>query len=121
MKKIVRLTESQLTDIIKRVIVEGNKNFFLRRSDIIEKFFNEALDEVSPFNFVADDYKDYKSEVLWNTLSGMEDEHGEVKDVDGFFEYMDQKEFNTKIKKGYLKYSKQLSMSVPPSKRLGEF
>jgi len=108
MKKIVRLTESDLTRLVKRVIKEGDKPFYLRRSIMIMDYVDEAISDINGGDsFEPEDYKDYKSEVLWKTLGSLEfDNDREVDDVEEFFKYMNKKVFNDKIKQGYLNFKK---------------
>jgi hypothetical protein len=108
MKKIVRITESELTRLVERVINEGDKPFYLRRSIMIMDYVDESISDINGGDsFEPEDYKDYKSEVLWKTLGSLEfDNDREVDDVEEFFKYMNKKVFNDKIKQGYLNFKK---------------
>jgi hypothetical protein len=73
MKKILRLTESDLVRLVERVINEGDKPFYLRRSIMIMDYVDEAISDINGGDsFEPEDYKDYKSEVLWKTLGSLE-------------------------------------------------
>ena len=114
MKRIVRLTESDIARLVKRVINEDDKLFYLRRSVMIEDYVDEAISDINGDNslgsFEPEDYEDYKSEVLWKTLGSLEFDNGrEVNDVEEFFKYMNQKVLNNKIKQGYLNFKKMNS------------
>ena len=109
MKKIIRLTESDLSRIVRRVINEDKTEpvdtFYRRRIKIFEEYLDIAISETTPNEFDAEDYKDYRGEIEWRTLTMYEDENGgEVDDVEGFFEL--SKHFTNKIRKGYAKYMK---------------
>ena len=107
MKKIVRLTESDLENIVKMVINENDKPFYLRRSEIINNYVDEAISDINVGGFEPEDFEDYKSEVLWKTLGSLEyDNEREVDDVEEFFKYVNNKAINNKIKQGYLDYKK---------------
>ena len=108
MKKVVRFTESDLEKFVKRVINENNKPFYLRRSEIINNYVDEAISDINQDDyFEPKDFEDYKSEVLWKTLGSLEyDNEREVDDVEEFFNYVKNKVINNKIKQGYLDYKK---------------
>jgi hypothetical protein len=104
MKKIIRLTENDLTRLVKKIIKEDVDIFYRRRFGMFEKYLDTAISETTHNEFDAEDYKDYKGEIEWRTLAMYEDENGEVDDVEGFFEF--SKHFTNKIRKGYAKYMK---------------
>jgi hypothetical protein len=85
-------------------ITESVDTFYRRRIKIFEEFLDIAISETTPNEFDAEDYKDYRGEIEWRTLTMYEDENGEVDDVEGFFEL--SKHFTNKIRKGYAKYMK---------------
>jgi len=88
-----------------KILTESDNNlFYRRRFDMFEKYLDIAISETTHNEFDAEDYKDYRGEVEWRTLGIYEDEHGEVDDVEGFFEL--SKHFTNKIRKGYAKYMK---------------
>ena len=71
-------------------------------------YVDESISDINGGDsFEPEDYKDYKSEVLWKTLGSLEfDNDREVDDVEEFFKYMNKKVFNDKIKQGYLNFKK---------------
>ena len=107
MKKVIRLSESDLVILVKKVIDEAHKPFYLRRSEIINNYVDEAISDIIVGGFEPEDFEDYKSEVLWKTLGSLEyDNEREVDDVEEFFKYVKNKVINNKIKQGYLEYKK---------------
>ena len=102
MKKIVRITESDLTRLVERVMNERDEPFYLRRSIMIMDYVDEAISDINVGDsFEPKDFEDYKSEVLWKTLGSLE-----YDDVEEFFKYVNNKVINNKIKQGYLDYKK---------------
>lgn len=75
---------------------------------MIMDYVDESISDINgDDSFEPEDYKDYKSEVLWKTLGSLEfDNDREVGDVEEFFKYMNKKVFNDKIKQGYLNFKK---------------
>jgi|688.fasta_scaffold1749028_2 hypothetical protein len=110
MKKIVRLTESDLTNIVKRVINEENTNYFSSKMiKFIGRIIDEVISEKTPDEYDAIDYNDYKEEIVWSTISTMEHEmsYDLPRDkVEDFFSMMETPEFDGKIKKGYSRYKR---------------
>ena len=110
MKKVVRLTESDLTNIVKRVIKEDNSNFLRKRLNFINRILDEVISELTPSEYESEDYNDYKEEVQWRTFGTMENEmdyelpKGEK--TEEFFSIMETPEIVQKIKKGYSRYKK---------------
>lgn len=104
MKKVVRLTESELVRIVKRMISENELTFYKRRGRLINDFLDEVISEKNA-EYDAIDYEDYKSEVLWSVLANIEEINGEVRDVEEYFEFMNV--FDEQIKKGYDNYKKR--------------
>ena len=110
MKKIIRLTESDLTNIVKRVIKEDNSNFLRKRLTFINRILDEVISELTPSEYESEDYNDYKEEVQWRTFGTMADEmdyelpKGEK--TEEFFSIMETPEIVQKIKKGYSRYKK---------------
>lgn len=113
MKKIVKLTESDLIHIVKNVIVESNARY-RRRFREIEKHLDDAIIDAADEKYEPEGYKDYKEEIQWKTLGGFEEEFGEQdnKELDSFFEVFNT--FNSKIRKGYANHMKMLSEPEPP-------
>ena len=101
MKKIVRLTESQLIQIVENEISHERKKF------MIDKFIDMVISEKTPSEYEAEDFNDYKEEIEWTTLAWYEDLFGEMKDVEEFFSIISEPGFVKKIKKGYSNYKKQ--------------
>jgi hypothetical protein len=101
MKKIIRLTESQLIKIVENEISYERKKF------MINKFIDMSISEKTPDEYEAEDFNDYKSEIQWSTLGLYEDLFGEMKDVEEFFSIISEPEFVKKIKKGYSNYMEQ--------------
>ena len=111
MKKVVRLTESDLTNIIKRVINEENTNSFSSKMiKFIDRILDEVISELTPSEYESEDYNDYKEEVQWRTFGTMANEmdyelpKGEK--TEEFFSIMETPEIVQKIKKGYSRYKK---------------
>jgi hypothetical protein len=110
MKKVVRLTESDLTNIVKRVINEDNSNFLRKRLTFINRILDEVISELTPSEYESEDYNDYKEEVMWRTWGTMSYEmdyelpKGEK--TEEFFSIMETPEIVQKIKKGYSRYKK---------------
>ena len=101
MKKIIRLTESQLIKIVE------NKLTYERKKFMINKFIDMAISEKTPDEYPAVNFNDYKSEIEWSTLGLYEDLFGEMKDVEEFFSIISEPEFVDKIKEGYSNYMEQ--------------
>ena len=109
MKKVVRLTESDLINIVKRVINEDNSNYLRRRIHNINVILDEVISEITNGEFYFEDYNDYKSEVMWSTLSTMEYDEGRdlpKEYIEDYFSYMETPGILQKIKKGYSMYKK---------------
>jgi hypothetical protein len=111
MKKVVRLTESDLTNIVKRVINEENTNSFtIKMIKFIDRILDEVISELTPSEYESEDYNDYKEEVMWRTFGTMSNEmdyelpKGEK--TEEFFSLMETPEIIKKIKKGYSRYKK---------------
>ena len=110
MKKIIRLTEYDLTNIVKRVINEDNSNFLRKRLTFINRILDEVISELTPSEYESEDYNDYKEEVQWRTFGTMSNEmdyelpKGEK--TEEFFSIMETPEIVQKIKKGYSRYKK---------------
>ena len=53
MKKIIKLTESDLTIIVKRVINENNitTNYFKRRGIDVNKLFYDSMEKINPCKY----------------------------------------------------------------------
>ena len=98
MKKVIRLTESQLIKFIKEDI------FYKRRHDLFSNLIDEAISQVTHEDLEDDSYEEYKSQVQWSTLGLYEGQFGEVEDTEGFFSIMKGKVFVNKIKEGYKKF-----------------
>ena len=110
MKKIVTLTESDLTNIVKRVINEDKKKSFSGNMiKFIDKILGQVIPGLKPNDYDAEDYDDYKEEIVWTTLGCMAYEMDydlPREKVEELFSLMETPEFNEKIKKGYSKYKK---------------
>ena len=105
MKKIIRLTESDLVRNVENV----NLTYLRRRIHNIEKILDEVIDEKTPDEYDAEDYDDYKSEIMWSTLSTMEYDEGRdlpKEHIEDYFSFMERPEILQKIKKGYSRYKK---------------
>jgi hypothetical protein len=104
MTRIVRLTESDMNRLVKRVIMETKVNFFSRMESVINLCFESAIENISQEE--TEDFPDYKDAVLWSTLTILEDGFmPEIQDknlIEEFFEYM--KKYNSEIKKHYVEY-----------------
>jgi len=110
MKKIIRLTESDLTNIVKRVINEDNSNFLRKRLNVINRILDEVISELKPDNYDAEDYNDYQEEIVWTTFGTMayemDYELPKGEKTEEFFSIMETPEIVQKIKKGYSRYKK---------------
>jgi len=110
MKKIVTLTESDLTNIVKRVINEEKINSFSSNMiKLIDRILGEVISEKTPDEYDAEDYEDYNQEIVWSTLGTMAYEMDydlPREKVEELFSLMETPEFTEKIKKGYSKYKK---------------
>ena len=110
MEKIVRLTESDLTNIVKRVINEDNSNFLRKRLTFINRILDEVISELKPDDYYAEDYNDYKENIQWTTLGTMV--HVTKRRIppgektEEFFSILESPEIIEKIKKGYSRYKK---------------
>jgi hypothetical protein len=103
--KVLRLTESELVRIVKRMISENELTFYRRNMRLINDFLDEVIYAKKAEYYDVIDYEDYKSEVLWSVLLNIEHINGEVRDVEEYFEFMNV--FNDEIKKGYENYRKR--------------
>ena len=97
MKKIIRLTESDLTRIVRRVINEKSKKngldlFVKRRSSLIDELIEKNIDEVEEDGTLFNDEYEYTKNIInWvvqdmkvpedidenDIIDYIEDEHGE--------------------------------------------
>ena len=97
MKKIIRLTESDLSRIVKRVINEKSKEneldqFIKRRSSLIDELIEKNIDEVEEDGTLFNDEYEYTKNIInWvvqdmkvredidenDIIDYIEDEHGE--------------------------------------------
>jgi hypothetical protein len=108
MARIVRLTESDINRLVRRVIMETkNKvNFFSSMESVIDLCFESAIEVTAPEE--TEDYNDYKYAVFWSTLSILEDGFmPEIQDknlVEEFLKYM--KKYIPQIKKRYTEYQR---------------
>ncbi len=105
MKKIIRLTESELVRLIENV----GSNYLRRRTNYIDGILDEVISEITNGEFYFEDYNDYKSEVMWSTLSTMEYDEGRdlpQEYIEDYFSFMERPEFIEKIKRGYSMYKK---------------
>ena len=105
MKKIIRLTESDLVRIVENTALI----YLNRRANYIDGILDEVISEITNGEFYFEDYNDYKSEVMWSTLSTME--YDEERDLpqeytEDYFSFMERPEFIEKIKRGYSMYKK---------------
>jgi hypothetical protein len=98
MRKVIRLTESQLVKLIKEDI------FYKRRQDLFNNLMDEAISQVTHEDLEDDSYEEYKSQVRWSTLGLYEGQFGEVKDIEGFFSLMKGKMYTDKMREGYKKF-----------------
>jgi len=103
-KRIVRLTESDMNRLVRRVIMETKVNFFSKMESIIDLCFESAIEATDPKE--TEDYNDYKYAVFWSTLGILEDGFmPEIQDknlVEEFLKYM--KKYIPEIKKRYMEY-----------------
>ena len=105
MKKIVRLTERDLIRLVENV----GSIYLNRRIHNIEKILDEIISEITNGEFHFKDYDDYKSEVIWSTLSTMEYDEGRdlpKEYIEDYFSFMERPEFIEKIKRGYSMFKK---------------
>jgi hypothetical protein len=90
MKKIIRLTESDLTRIVKRVINEGYSLNFKRRfkliNDVILELIDSAKDEVDEDDF--NDYYDYLENVVYWVVQELQSMYGDKDDF--WYDYEDE-------------------------------
>jgi hypothetical protein len=90
MKKIIKLTESDLTRIIKRVINEGYSLNFKRRfkliNDVILELIDSAKDEVDEDDF--NDYYDYLENVVYWVVQELQSMYGDKDDF--WYDYEDE-------------------------------
>jgi hypothetical protein len=90
MKKIIKLTESDLTRIIKRVINEGYSLNFKRRfkliNDVILELIDSAKDEVDEDDFNG--YYDYLENVVYWVVQELQSMYGDKDDF--WYDYEDE-------------------------------
>ena len=90
MKKVIRLTESDLTRIVKRVINEGYSLNFKRRfkliNDVILELIDSAKDEVDEDDF--NDYYDYLENVVYWVVQELQSMYGDKDDF--WYDYEDE-------------------------------
>ena len=90
MKKIIKLTESDLTRIIERVINEGYSLNFKRRfkliNDVILELIDSAKDEVDEDDF--NDYYDYLENVVYWVVQELQSMYGDKDDF--WYDYEDE-------------------------------
>jgi hypothetical protein len=90
MKKIIKLTESDLTRIVKRVINEGYSLNFKRRfkliNDVILELIDSAKDEVDEDDF--NDYYDYLENVVYWVVQELQSMYGDKDDF--WYDYEDE-------------------------------
>ena len=102
MKKIIRLTESDLTRIVNRVINEDYSSNFKRRfksiNDEILELIDSAKDEVDEDDF--DDYYDYLEGLVYWVVQELQSRYGDDDD----FWYDDEDEIIEYIKDKYDEY-----------------
>jgi len=102
MKKIIKLTESDLTRIVNRVINEGYSSNFKRRfksiNDEILELIDSAKDEVDEDDF--DDYYDYLEGLVYWVVQELQSRYGDDDD----FWYDDEDEIIEYIKDKYDEY-----------------
>jgi hypothetical protein len=102
MKRIIKLTESDLTMIINRVINEDYSIKFKRRfkliDDVILNLIDDAKDEVDEDDF--DDYYDYLENVVYWVVQELQSIYGDDDD----FWYNDEDEIIEYIKDNYDEY-----------------
>lgn len=98
MKKVVRLTESELTNIVKKVINETELVYYKRRIRMINIWLDEMISEAKGYG--GANYETYKSNIKWDVLGRFEELYGDVRDIEEFFEFMNI--FDDKIKEGYM-------------------
>jgi hypothetical protein len=103
MKKVVRLTERDLIRLVENV----GSIYLNRRTKYIDEILDETISEITSGKFHFKDYDDYKSEVIWSTLSTMEYDEGRdlpKEYIEDYFSFMERPEFIEKIKRGYSMY-----------------
>ena len=102
MKKIVKITESDLTRIVKRVIKEEYSTKFKRRfrsiNDDIIDLISQAKDEVDEDDY--DDYYEYLDNVVYWVVQELQSRYGDDDD----FWYDDEDEIIEYIKDKYDEY-----------------
>ena len=111
--KVLRLTESELVRIVKRMISESENEliFYRRNMRLINDFLDEVIYAKKAESYDVMDYDDYKSWVLWGVLINIEHHiNDEVKDVEGYFEFMNV--FDDKLKKEYKKYQNRKKYNI---------
>jgi hypothetical protein len=90
MKKIIKLTESDLTRIVKRVINEGYSLNFKRRfkliNDVILELIDSAKDEVDEDDFNG--YYDYLENVVYWVVQELQSMYGDKDDF--WYDYEDE-------------------------------
>lgn len=65
MKRIVRLTESDLNRLVRRVINENMSSFIKRRMENIDEYVNDSLTETDPEEYSLDEYAE---EIAWKVI-----------------------------------------------------
>jgi hypothetical protein len=90
LKKIIKLTESDLTRIVKRVINEGYSLNFKRRfkliNDVILELIDSAKDEVDEDDFNG--YYDYLENVVYWVVQELQSMYGDKDDF--WYDYEDE-------------------------------
>ena len=83
MKKIIRLTERDLTRIVKRIILESDYNEFKRKSgDLDSSLFDELYD-----NLMGGEYFSFQDLNQWSDKDGKQLNNNENKIVESFPTY----------------------------------